>query len=156
VLDVGRVVRPHGLKGQVVVDLWTNRVERLDPGTELTAGPRTLVVVSSSRLPEGGGRSRWMVAFSGLASREDAEQLRDVVLQAEALEVEGAMWVHRMVGSDLLDTSGCPVGRVEAVEANPASDLLILADGRAVPLTFVTLDAEGRLIVDGPPGLLDL
>ena len=42
------------------------------------------------------------------------------------------------------------------VELNPASDLLVLEDGRLVPLTFVSRDGEGILTVDGPPGLLDL
>lgn len=154
-LEVGRVVRPHGLKGQVVVELWTNRDERMAPGTELAAGHRKLVVSSASRLPEVAGRSRWLVAFQGLATREDAESVRDAVLSAEPLEVEGALWVHELVGAELFEPDGRPVGRVEAVEANPASDLLILEDGRVLPLTFVSRDAAGRLTVEGPPGLLD-
>lgn len=154
-LEVGRVVRPHGLKGQVVVELWTNRDERMDPGTELSTDGRTLVVTSASRLPEIAGRARWLVTFRGVSGREAAEELRDVMLRAEAIEVEGALWVHEMVGEDLYGADGEPVGRVEAVEANPASDLLVLEDGRVVPLTFVSRDEKGRLTVEGPPGLLD-
>ena len=149
------MVKPHGLKGQVVVELWTNRTERLALGARLSAGGRELEVTAASPLPETGGRARWLVSFSGVGSREDADALRGAVLQAQPLDVEGALWVHEMVGSDLYDTSGAVVGRVESVEANPASDLLVLADGRVVPLTFVT-SVSGRLIVDGPPGLLDL
>jgi 16S rRNA processing protein RimM len=94
------------------------------------------------------------VAFDGVASREAAEGLREAVLSAPPVEVEGALWVHRMVGADLYDPAGEVVGKIEAVEANPASDLLILADGRVVPLTFVDT-VGGRLVVDGPAGLLD-
>lgn len=154
-LEVGRIVRPHGLKGQVVVELWTNRDERMSAGTGLGAGDRTLVVASASRQPDSGGRARWLVSFRGVDTREGAESLRDAVLTAEPLEVEGALWVHELVGAELCDPDGAPVGRVEAVEANPASDLLLLEDGRVVPLTFVSRDGSGRLIVDGPPGLLD-
>ncbi len=154
-LEVGRIVRPHGLKGQVVVELWTNRDERMAPGAELSAVSGALYVTSSSRLPGVGGRARWLVSFRGVDTREAAESLRDQVLSAEPLRVEGALWVHEMVGSDLFEPDGTPVGRVESVEANPASDLLILEDGRVVPLTFVSRDGSGRLIVDGPPGLLD-
>lgn len=154
-LDVGRVVKPHGLKGQVVVELWTNRDERMSAGSELHIGDRLLTVERSSPLPSGGGRSRWLVAFAGVSHLEAAEDLRGAVLEAQPLDVEGALWVHEMVGSELRDRSGAVVGSVVAVEANPASDLLVLADGRVVPLTFVTRDPGGRLVVEGPPGLLD-
>ena len=154
-LDVGRVARPHGLRGHVVVELWTNREERVAPGSQLQAGDRFLTVSTSSHLAAVGGQDRWLVGFDSVSTREAAEALRDVVLQAEPLEVEGALWVHDLVGSDLLQPDGERVGRVEAVEANPASDLLVLDDGRVVPLTFVSIDGAGRLVVDGPPGLLD-
>ena len=154
-LDIGRIVRPHGLAGQVVVELWTNREERMAPGSRLWSGDREMVVRSSSVMPDSGGRARRLVAFEGLSGREAAEAVRDAVLRAEPLEVEGAMWVHRLVGADVVDAGGAPVGRVEAVEANPASDLLVLEDGRVIPLTFISEGGEGKLIVDGPPGLLD-
>lgn len=155
-LDVGRVVRPHGLRGVVVVELWTNRPERMSGGARLTTGGRVLVVEKATAQTAVGGSGRWLVTFSGVSTHEEAEALRDAVLQAEPLDVDGALWVHEMVGADLFDVSGSLVGNVVAVEANPASDLLVLDDGRLVPLTFVTAGSEGRLIVDGPPGLLDL
>lgn len=138
-----------------MVELWTNRDERMAVGAELGTGGRNLIVASAARQADSGGRARWLVSFEGVGSREAAESLRDRVLTAEAIDVEGALWVHELVGSQLHQPDGEPVGRVEAVEANPASDLLLLDDGRVIPLTFVTRDGSGRLIVDGPPGLLD-
>ncbi len=154
-LEIGRVVRPHGLRGQVVVELWTNRAERMDAGAALAGGGRPLVVQGASRQADSGGRQRWIVTFEGVVGWEAAEALRDVVLSAPPLDVDGALWVHEMVGAELYDPAGEAVGRVQAVEANPASDLLVLDDGRVVPLTFVGRDPAGRLTVDGPPGLLD-
>jgi GrpB-like predicted nucleotidyltransferase (UPF0157 family) len=47
-------------------------------------------------------------------------------------------------------------GPVQAVEANPASDLLVLYGDRLVPLTFVVEDRpDGTLVIDPPPGLVD-
>jgi 16S rRNA processing protein RimM len=155
VLEVGRVVRPHGLRGQVVVELWTNREERMAPGSELVTGGRTLEVRTATRQPEAGGRPRWLVSFSGVDGLEEAEAIRDAVLTAPPMEVAGALWIHELIGTGLYDAAGRFVGRVEAVEANPASDLLVLSDGRVVPLTFVSRQGDGRLTVDGPPGLLD-
>lgn len=154
-LEVGRVVRPHGLRGQMVIEVWSNRPERTQLGAELFADDRRLEIEAVSDMAASGGHPRRLVTFRGVRTREDAESLRDTVLRAEPLEVEGALWIHELVGSDLWDVDGEPVGRIEAVEANPASDLLVLEDGRVVPLTFVRRDAAGRLTVDGPPGLLD-
>jgi 16S rRNA processing protein RimM len=138
-----------------VVELWTNRGERMESGSRLFAGDRMLEVEQASSLPEGGRRSRWLVSFGGVGDREGAERLRDLVLLAEPLQVEGVLWVHELIGAEIFDATGGRVGVIESVEANPASDLLVLADGRLVPLTFVSRDAGGRLTVTGPPGLLD-
>ena len=50
---------------------------------------------------------------------------------------------------------GTERGRVEAVQENPASDLLVLESGTLVPLTFLVERSDDRLIVDGPAGLFD-
>jgi 16S rRNA processing protein RimM len=60
------------------------------------------------------------------------------------------------VGSEVVDRQGSPVGRVIAVEANPASDLLVLDGGTLIPLRFVVERQGERLVVELPAGLLDL
>lgn len=161
-LEVGRVVRPHGLRGQVVVELWTNRVERMTEGSRLSAGERELRVVRCGPASPSGGWARWLVTFEGVESREAAEALRDTVLRGAPIDDPEALWVHELIGAELVEPSGQPIGIVAAVEANPASDLLVLEDGRLIPLHFVTPEPEAtrsrsgrRLVVDGPPGLLD-
>jgi 16S rRNA processing protein RimM len=155
-LEVGQVVRPHGLSGQVVVQLWTNRTERLAPASRLSTAVGELQVEGATRLPEGSGKERWLVSFAGVTDRESAEALRGVVMRAEPVEVQGALWVHEMIGSEVQDEHGAPIGVVESIEANPASDLLVLTDGQLIPLHFVTAQESGRLTVSLPPGLLDL
>ncbi len=88
---------------------------------------------------------------------EAAEALRAEALLAEPVEAEdGELWVHELIGATVVDTDGRDLGRVEAVEANPASDLLVLEGGGLVPLRFVVDREPGRLTVDVPAGLLDL
>ena len=145
VLEVGRVVKPHGLAGEVIVELITNRTERMTPGTVLGG----LEVVSAK--PH---HRRWIVKFEGVASREAADALRGRVLTAEPIEDDDALWVHDLVGSEVVDVSGRSHGRVTAVEANPASDLLVLESGGLVPLTFVVEHEPGRVVIDPPEGLL--
>lgn len=145
------MVKPHGLRGEVVVELVTNRTERLAPGTVLDSDRGALEVLRSS--PH---QHRWIVAFAGVDGRDGAESLRGSVLRAEPLDDGDALWVHELVGSEVVDPAGAPLGTVVAVEANPASDLLVLDGGALVPLRFVVSSEPGRVVVDPPAGLLDL
>jgi 16S rRNA processing protein RimM len=163
-LEVGRIVKAHGIRGEVVVEAITNRPERFTPGAVLYAGDRAMPVRRAT--PQGGpdpagrmARARWIVSFEGVDDRNEAERLRDAVLTGDPLEHDDdagdELWVHEVVGSELVDPAGRALGRVAAVEANPASDLLVLDDGRLVPMVFVVEAGAGRVVVDVPAGLLD-
>jgi 16S rRNA processing protein RimM len=152
VLEVGRIVKAHGLRGEVIVDMISNVPEpRLAPGSVLASQRGDLEVRGAT--PHQG---RWIVAFDGIADRNAAETYRGVVLLAEPLEGdEDTLWVHELIGSEVFDLDGRSYGPVEAVEANPASDLLVLSGDRLVPLVFVKTRLPGRVVIDPPPGLLD-
>jgi 16S rRNA processing protein RimM len=153
-LEVGHVARAHGLRGEVVVELITNRTERLDPHSvlETDGGPLEVVAARSH-----GGPDRWVVSFSGVRDRHAAEALRGRVLRAAPIDVDdGTLWVHEVVGAEVVDLDGTPRGRVTDVQANPASDLLVLDTGALVPLRFVADHRPGWLQIDAPPGLFDL
>jgi 16S rRNA processing protein RimM len=148
-LDVGRIARPHGLTGQVIVELWTNREERMEPGTRLHGQGRVLTVEQASR-----HHGRWIVTFVGVSGRSAADALRGVVLSAPPIDDPSVLWVHELIGSQLVDAAGRRHGEVVAVQANPASDLLVLDDGTLVPLRFVTRRERGVVVADLPEGLL--
>jgi 16S rRNA processing protein RimM len=155
-LEVGRVVKPHGLAGETVVELWTNRVERLAVGSSLTGPSGTLEVQAARPLPVGSSSqgSRWLVRFGGISTREAAEALRGSVLVAAPLDDPDSLWVDELVGSAVEDLAGSILGQVVAVESNPASDLLVLDGGGLVPLRFVVGRRAGVVVVDIPAGLL--
>jgi 16S rRNA processing protein RimM len=150
-LEVARIVKPHGLRGEVIVDLLSDRTERVAPGAVLVTPNGTALEVVASRPHQG----RWIVSFDGVPDRNAAETLRGVVLRAEALDDPDALWVHDLVGAELLDVHGNSHGTIDSVQENPAADLLVLADGRLVPVNFVVSHEAGRVVVDVPPGLLD-
>jgi 16S rRNA processing protein RimM len=152
---VARVARAHGLRGEVVVDLWTDQRQRLEPGSVLTTRRGASLRVLAAR-PF--GSSRFLVRFEEITDRTAAESLRGVELQAEAVEVPGTLWVHELVGAVVRDAAGTELGRVATVEANPASDLLVLESGGLIPIRFVTNHDAGAGVVDVdiPEGLLDL
>lgn len=155
-LEVGRIVRPHGLKGEVVVSLSTNFLQRLEPGSVLAAerGPEEPpheLEVRSARPHQG----RYLVFFAGVSSLEEAEALRGSRLLAEPIEDLKALLVHEVIGAELIDQFGISHGRITAVEANPAADLLVVEGRSYVPSNFVTEHRDGRVIVEVPEGLFD-
>lgn len=171
-LVVGHVVKPHGLRGEVVVRLVTNRLERLTVGTRLACSRATArepnpapghaerpgtgslpdeLEVIESRPHQG----RHLVRFAGVQTIEAAEDLRGAELSAPPIEDPEAMFVHELIGCTVVDVDGVARGTVVAVESNPASDLLVLDDRHLVPLRFVVGRGPGQLVVDAPDGLFD-
>ena len=149
-LEVGRVVRAHGLRGEGVVDLWSDRTERLEPGSVLSSARGDLRVVSAAR-----HQARWLVRFEGVEDRAGAEALRGVALGATRLEDPSVIWVDQLFGAEVVER-GVVRGRVVSVEANPASDLLVLDTGALVPLAFVReVEANARVTVEAPEGLFE-
>lgn len=150
-LEVGRIVKAQGLRGQVLVDLWSDRVERLDAGTTLETERGPLVVTRAA--PH---QDRFIVSFDRIATREDAEAWRGVVLSAPRLVDESVIWIDQLYGAEVVDAAGVRRGVVVDVEANPASDLMVLDSGALVPLTFVvSLVANARVVIDAPEGLFE-
>ena len=151
-LEVARIAKAHGLRGEVVVDLWSDLTERLDPGSTLMSDEGTLTVERSRR-----HQGRYLVVFEGFSNRTAAEGLQGLVLRAAPKEVAGVMWVRDLVGCRVELLDGTPVGSISAIEANPASDLCVLEDGTLIPVIFVVQHEPGvRVVIDPPEGLLEL
>lgn len=155
-LEIGRIARPHGLSGEVLVDLVTNVPERMAAGSELVArdaaGREVTVKVVASRAHQ----RRLLVSLEHVLDREEAERLKGATLFAEALEsTEETLFVHELIGCELVESSGRSRGKVVSVQANPASDLLVGEEGWLVPLRFVVRRGEGVIVVDGPEGLFE-
>jgi 16S rRNA processing protein RimM len=149
-LEVGRITKAHGLRGDVIVELVTDRAERVAVGTVLH-GPDGPLTVERSAPHQG----RWIVHLAGVGDRAAAEALRGTVLKAAPLEDPDALWVHDLIGADVVDADGTRRGRVVSVVANPASDLLELEDGALVPARFITGHAAGVIRVETPRGLFE-
>jgi len=150
-LEVGRIGRAHGVRGDVLVHLTTDRVERLAAGSRLKAGERWLTVTAASR-----SNDRWRVHFEGVDDRSAAEALARVVLAAEPIDDPDTLWVHQLIGAEVVEVAGTPRGRCVAVIDNPAADLLELESGALVPATFVVSFGDGIVTIDPPEGLFEL
>ena len=164
---IGRVVRPQGNRGEVVVASETDfGAERFQPGAKvhtLRHGPVEVMTVTSSREHDG----RWVVGFSGVSSIDDAEALRGLELRIPADDLRalhtGTHYVHDLVGCRVETIAGEAAGTVRDVQFGSGSPLLVAeAAGEEVLIPFTSdvcrrVDTAARLIVIDPPeGLLEL
>ncbi|MGQ0823521.1 MAG: ribosome maturation factor RimM [Actinomycetota bacterium] len=150
-LEVARIGKAHGLRGEVVVVPITNVASRFVVGARLFCDDEKLTIASSR--PNQGA---FVVRFEGVDDRTEAERLRNRVLTAEPLAAPpaGEIWVHEVIGAEVRDRTGTVLGRVESVEANPAHDLLVLEEGGLIPMVFVVEHDSGVIVVEVPDGLL--
>lgn len=167
-LRVGRLVKAHGLKGALKLELYTDNPEgRFVPGAVFTlqvpeASPwhGTSITVREYRVMNGNS----VVFFEDVDDRTAAESLVRAILwmDQDADEVEENAWFdHQLVGLDVVRDDSV-VGRVVRVDHFPAQDLLIVKAGdQEVMVPFVeaivpTVDvAAGRVIVTPPAGLFE-
>jgi 16S rRNA processing protein RimM len=164
---VGRITRPHGLRGDVVVSPETDFVEeRFAPGSMLwTRSDRGVeqLVVRSAKLQG----SRPVLGFDGFERIDDAERLAGLELRVphESLQPlpDGVYYQHQLLGCLVETATGARIGEVARVEGGAAGSLLAI-DGPngevLIPLavdicTKVDIETK-RITVNPPDGLLEL
>jgi len=168
---VGTILRPHGIKGEVTVALWSDYDRRFAPGVELAASspaarpaaPRRERVLRVERSSPYKGGLR--VAFAGIADREAAEGLRGLELWVPIGEVPdppaGSYYVFELIGCRCFDERDGEIGTVVDVQEDGGGTLLeVEKDGTRSVLPFVEaflsgVDREARRIdLRLPEGLL--
>ena len=167
---VGRIGKPHGIRGEVTVDVRTDEPEkRYVPGVRLLAQPPRGSAFSHSSLKI--RRARWhqstlLVAFDEIADRSAAEAARGVVLRATVAadatpDDPDEFYDHQLEGLAAYDVDGTHLGEVTGL-VHGAQDLLRVHthDGRDALVPFVTalvpeVDlAGGRVVIADRPGLV--
>ena len=150
-LEIGRLGRPHGVRGEIYLRLVSDRPERRQPGTRVFVGGawRTIEAIRPSN-------DRFLVVLEGLAVREEAAELTNEVVYGEPIDDPAALWVHELVGARVIGTDGTEYGSCVAVLDNPAHAILETDRGVLVPVPFVTSHEDGVVVVAPPDGLLDL
>ena len=161
---VGKVVRPHGLAGEVVVEVETDVEERFDPGSTMRLGASGRRVEVASARPFG---DRLLVRFAGFEDRTAVEGLRGLELTVERGEVPiapaGSFYHFELLDCRCSDRALGELGRVVALHEDGGGVLLEVERGEGrilVPFVeafVVRVDVEGRRIdLDLPPGLVDI
>lgn len=176
---VGEVARPHGIRGEVAVDTFSDHPGRFAPGAELLVGSpgggpgdlRPARIVRSR--PQPGHPGRLILQLDETVDRTMAEALRGAQLfvpegaEPAPLE-EGAFWEGDLIGLEVRGTDGALLGTLAAVHVRPEQDLwemtpvagaapgagpTVLIPATAAIVRSVDL-AAGVVTIDPPPGLL--
>jgi 16S rRNA processing protein RimM len=171
-LAVGRILRAHGLQGEVQVEVLTDHPgARFAPGSVLLVGsdpgrgrepePREVIAMR----PHG---ARLILRLAEVNDRADAERVRGLGLWipvTEAAELdEGSYYVHQLEDLNVRTVAGRELGRVRRIMETGATDVLVVRDdqgGKDVLLPMraeilVEIDlAAGHILVDPLPGLLE-
>ena len=142
-VSVGRVGKPHGLKGAFVVEGASEDPNRFTVGASLLVEGEPAQIVEAKRA---GGRT---------VIRLDREVPRGAELQVDQSELpepeEGEYYVFQLVGLEVEEEGGRRLGRVAEVSPGPANDVLELDGGLALPLVDACVQevdlAAGRIRV---------
>ncbi len=165
---VGRIGKPHGIRGELTVEVRTDAPEiRFAPGSVLVTDPARVgpITVEAVRWHSG----RLLLRVDGVHDRSMAEGLRGVVLTADVPDDEvpddpEEFFDHQLRGLAVVTTDGIALGVVDDVVHLPYQDLLAVKRdaGREVLVPFVAemvtdIDVQaGTITVALPEGLLDL
>mgnify|MGYP002884019255 CR=1 FL=1 len=149
-LEIGRIGRPHGLRGELVIRLTTNIEERVEVGAEVFLKNKEKFTIEKSRPL----KSNFVVLLSGIDSRAGAESLTGELLFAEPINDPDTKWAHELIGKIVLDQAGNQHGMIIEIQANPASDLLVLNNQTLIPVVFIKKIDDDKVHVDAPKGLL--
>jgi 16S rRNA processing protein RimM len=164
---VGRIGRPHGIRGELTIDVRTD-----DPDLRFASGAR-LATDPAEHGPLTVERARWhsgrlLVRFTGVDDRDAAEHLRGAWLVVDPTDIPASgdpdeFHDQELIGLSAITVTGEELGAVTEIR-HSGQDLLVIrrVDGREALIPFVAalvpeVDVPGgRLVVDPPPGLDEL
>ena len=163
---VGKIVKAHGVKGDVIVQPMTDSVKRFAKLKQVFVGKTAedvrLVKIENTQVGEKGARLK----LAGIQDRTAAEKLRGEILfvdKEERIRIpKGTFFIHDLIGLRVFDEDENAVGVLRDILQLPAHDVYVIdAHGREVMIPAVKefikkIDVgAGTVIVKLIDGLVD-
>jgi 16S rRNA processing protein RimM len=163
-LVVGRITRPHGVRGEVRARIHTDDPGRFTRLTQVWVGENSPECREVERVRF--HQRAVILKLLGVDTRDQAEALRDQWLQVpidQAIPLQdGEYYLHQLIGLRVETTAGAHLGDVTEILQTGANDVFVVGTGRRQVLLpdipGVVLEirlAEGRVLVEVPAGLID-
>jgi 16S rRNA processing protein RimM len=163
-LAVGKVRRPHGVTGDVLVEIYTDFPDRLQPKVMVYAGENHLpLTISRQRFHNDGV----LLAFDGFSTPEQVGRFRNQILYIKSEQVEelpaGEYYFHQLLGLSVFDETGEPLGEVTEIMETGANDVYVVTNVTGHELLLPAIDEvildvdliSKSMKVHLLPGLLD-
>ena len=128
-LAVGKIRRPHGVAGEVLVEIYTDFPDHLQPKHIVYAGQKHLpLTIQSQRAHKKG----LLMAFVGFSTPEQVGQFRNQILFVETARAselpDGAYYYHELIGLLVLDENGTTLGEVTEIMKTGANDVYVVTN----------------------------
>ncbi|HAV76129.1 MAG TPA: 16S rRNA processing protein RimM [Anaerolineae bacterium] len=150
-LSVGFLRRPHGLQGEIIMDLHTDFPERMKKGRNLYVGEKYKPMTLTNVRPHQAGL---LVKFKGIETPEDAGLYRNQWVFVQSKDVplpDGQYYKHELIGLKVVDENGNPLGELAEILETGANDVYLVRDdsGRElllpnIPSVILDLDVGAR------------
>lgn len=162
-LVVGKLGKPHGIHGEIVMDIFTDFPERLESGISVWVGPQYKEIKITSKRPHARGM---LLSFEGYRHREEVSALRNQLVYVRTVDLpqleEGEYYHHQVLGMQVVDEDGGTLGSIVRIHETGANDVYVVQGESgaellipAIESVILAFDLERRqLHVRLLPGLL--
>jgi 16S rRNA processing protein RimM len=128
-LVVGKFGKPHGIHGEIVMDVYTDFPERLQEGVTIFIGPKFLPLQIIKRRPHARGL---LMTFDGYQTRDEVAEIRNQLVHvrtADRPQLEaGEYYHHQLLGLNVIDEDGNSLGSIERILETGANDVYVVKD----------------------------
>lgn len=152
-LSVGFLRRPHGLKGEIIMDLHTDFPDRMKQGREMFVGDKHKPVTLANVRPHQKGV---LVKFNNIDTPEDAGLFRNQWVYVQTKDVplpEGKHYKHELIGLKVVDENDSPLGELVEILETGANDVYVVRDDSGkeillpnIPSVILDLDVDRGLM----------
>jgi 16S rRNA processing protein RimM len=153
-LVVGFLRRPHGIHGEMIMDLHTDFPERMQKGRRLLIGEDHRPVTLAGARPHARGM---LVRFEGVDTPEAAGLFRNQWVYVHAADVpplpEGQLYQHELLGFMVVDESGDPLGELVEILETGANKVYVVRNDAgkeillpAIPSVILSRDLASRVM----------
>ena len=153
-LTVGFIRRPHGVRGELIMDIHTDFPERLRTGTKIYLGEDHRPAKLASARPHG---TSMLVSFRGLDSPEESGRLRNTWVYVTAADrpplPEGKVYQHQILGLRVVTDEGRELGTLDNIFETGANNIYVVktAEGKEILLPAIP---DVVLEIDLPKGVV--
>jgi 16S rRNA processing protein RimM len=153
-LVIGFLRRPHGVSGEIIMDIHTDFPDRIKSGKKVLVGEKHQPLTLDTVRPHANGL---LVSLRGVNTPEEAGKYRNQWVYVKASEVpplpEGQHYKYELVGLDVVEDNGTPLGKLVEILETGANDVYIVRDDSgkeillpAIPAVILNLDMDQRVM----------